>query len=257
VSAISGSVSWSLDADGVATVRMGRPPNNPLDIDVVRCLVSIFAQLDSDPAARSVVLCAEGKHFCAGVDFVSGPGGAPDPGALYSAALPLFTSALPVVAAINGGAVGGGLGLALCADFRVVSPTSWLSANFASLGLHQGFGISETLPVVVGAQRALELLYTGRRLTGAQAFEIGLADRITDDDEGLHSAALQLAREIAAAAPLAVRAIRRTMRGPLSARVGAAMEVEQREQLRLLPTDDFAEGVRASRERRRPRFAGR
>jgi enoyl-CoA hydratase/carnithine racemase len=138
----------------------------------------------------------------------------------------------------------------------VASPQARFLANFARLGLHHGFGLTVTLPPVVGQQRALELLFTGRRVGGEEAARIGLADRLADPD-GLRNAAHQLAAEIAAAGPLAVRSIRATMRAGLADRVRAATDHEVAEQERLQRTADFAEGIRASAERRAPRFEGR
>jgi enoyl-CoA hydratase/carnithine racemase len=168
----------------------------------------------------------------------------------------LFAGAVPVVAAIQGAAVGGGLGVALSADFRVASPDSRFSANFARLGIHHGFGVSETLPLVVGHQRALELLYTGVRLRGEDAHAIGLCDRLVVSDR-LREEAVAFAQEIAISSPLAVKAIRRTMRGDLPERIRAATEREAEEQARLFATEDFREGVAAAAERRPPRFSGR
>jgi enoyl-CoA hydratase/carnithine racemase len=175
---------------------------------------------------------------------------------LYDVAIRLFEQPLPIVAAVQGAAIGGGLGLALAAEFRVACPEARFSANFARLGFHQGFGLSVTLPAVIGQQRALEMLYTGERIDGEEAARVGLCDRLVPLPE-VRSAAVALAGEIAASAPLAVRSIRATMRGPLAAEVRAALEREKAEQDRLRVTADWLEGVRASAERRTPVFLGR
>jgi enoyl-CoA hydratase/carnithine racemase len=175
---------------------------------------------------------------------------------LYREALRLFAAATPVVAAVQGAAVGGGLGLALSADFRVASPGSRFSANFARLGFHHGFGLSVTLPALAGQQTALDLLLTGRRVPGEEALALGLCDRLAEDDE-VRPAAQALAAELARSAPLAVRSIRATLRAGLIERVQAALEREASEQDRLRDTADFREGVAASLERRTPRFEGR
>ena len=165
----------------------------------------------------------------------------------------LFATHTPIVAAIQGAAVGGGLGLALMPDFRVASPEARFSANFARLGFHQGFGLSVTLPDLVGPQRAMELLYTGRRLQGDEALAIGLCDRLVAQAD-LRGEAHAFAVEIAKSAPLAVASIRQTLRGELVARVRAATDREKAEQERLQKTADFKEGVRAMAERRTPNF---
>lgn len=256
-----GDVSVVIDeATFVATVEIRRPPNNFFDVALIRSLAEAYESLDADPAAcRAIVLCSEGKHFCAGADFSGRSGGGPgSTGDLYAEALRLFREGTPVVAAVQGAAVGGGLGLACSADFRVVSPASRLTANFSRLGFHQGFGLSATLPRIVGAQRAAELLYTGRRIDGTTAAAIGLADRLVDEGEGaVRAAASELAVEIASAAPLAVRSIRETMRAGLADAVAAATAREDQEQDWLRRTADWAEGVKASAERREPKFEGR
>jgi enoyl-CoA hydratase/carnithine racemase len=161
-----------------------------------------------------------------------------------------------VVAAIQGAAIGGGLGLACSADFRVAAPEARFAANFAQLGFHHGFALTATLPPIVGQQRSWEMLYTGRRVAAEEAADIGLCDRLVDTGQ-LATAAHAFAAEIAAAAPLAVTSIRQTLRGDLADRVRAATVREAGEQAKLLPTADFAEGVRATAERRPPRFEGR
>ncbi len=239
--------------DHVASVEFDRPPNNHFDVELIAALADAYEALDADPACRAIVLCSAGRHFCAGANFAgAGDRGVPT---LYAHAVRLFAAGTPVVAAIQGAAIGGGLGLALSADFRIASPSSRFAANFARLGIHHGFGITVTLPAVVGMQASLELLYTGRRVKGEEAYALGLCDRLAAD-EGLREEAHALAREIAASAPLAVRAIRQTMRGELPDRVRAATEREHLQQAPLFATDDFQEGVRATAERRTPRFSG-
>lgn len=257
---VFGDVSVEVAEDFVATVELHRPPNNHFDVALIRSLADALDALDADGACRAAVLCSEGKHFCAGADFggrslEDNIGGGKQGGHIYEEALRLFSAKTPVVAAVQGAAVGGGLGLALAADFRVTCPEARFTANFARLGFHQGFGLSVTLPAAVGRQRALELLYTGRRVTGDEAFRIGLCDRIVPL-ESLLQEAHALAAEIAASAPLAVRSIRETMRGDLAGRIRIATERERAEQERLYRTDDFKEGVRAMAERRPPRFTG-
>ncbi len=159
-------VTVRLDDGHVAEVEMHRPPANFFDTALLAGVVEAVAWAEAR-GARAVVLCSEGRHFCAGLDF--GASGRPEPDALatlYDTASRLVDGPLPLVAAVQGSAIGGGLGLALAADFRVGAPSSRFAANFARLGFHQGFGISLTLPATVGRQRALELLTTARRIDG-------------------------------------------------------------------------------------------
>jgi 2-(1,2-epoxy-1,2-dihydrophenyl)acetyl-CoA isomerase len=248
-----GDVSVRLDDGHVAEVELHRPPANYFDAILLNGVVDAVAWAAAH-GGRAVVLCAEGKHFCAGLDFGTTDKPAPDALAnLYATAGRFIDGPLPVVAAVQGSAIGGGLGLALAADFRVAAPSSRFSANFARLGFHQGFGISLTLPAVVGSQRALELLTTGIRIGGDEALAIGLVDRLDDDPRtGAHA----LAAEVAASAPQAVRSIRTTMRADLVHRFAAMVDHERMEQTRLMDTADFREGIAASMDRRPPEFTG-
>jgi 2-(1,2-epoxy-1,2-dihydrophenyl)acetyl-CoA isomerase len=248
--------------DYVTTVEINRPPANFFDHDLIRQLADTFERLDADDACRAVVLCTKGKHFCAGANFAApaSPDGSstarPDTGHLYDEAVRLFATQTPVVAAIQGAAIGGGLGLALFSDFRVASPEARFSANFARLGFHQGFGLSVTLPALVGSQAAMDLLFTGRRVPGEEALELGLCDRLVPADT-LRDVAHAWAVEIATSAPLAIRSIRETLRGDLAEQIRVATDREKAEQERLQKTQDFREGVRAMNERRPPKFEGR
>jgi 2-(1,2-epoxy-1,2-dihydrophenyl)acetyl-CoA isomerase len=256
MSDVFGDVTVTGDGDFVATVEIHRPPNNFFDVDLIRSIADAYEAVDTRADCRAIVLCAEGRHFCAGADFTRPAGSVDATALLYGEAVRLFACRTPVVAAIQGAAVGGGLGLACSADFRVACPEARFSANFARLGFHHGFGLSVTLPAIVGQQRALELLYTGRRIPGDEAARIGLSDRLVEASD-VRTAAHALAAEIAASAPLAVRSIRATMRGDLAERIRTATAREAEEQERLRGTRDLAEGIRATAERRPPRFEGR
>lgn len=247
-----GDVSVDVDDSYVATVTIHRPPNNFFDYDLIAALVAAFAAIDDCPGARAIVLASEGKHFCAGADFSDTDERA---GELYHEAVGFFTARTPVVAAVQGAAVGGGLGLAMMADFRVAAPEARFSANFSLLGYHHGSGLSVTLPRAIGHQAALDLLYTGRRVKGAEALGIGLCDELVPLEE-LAGAAHARAAALAGAAPLSLRAIRETMRGDLATLVRSATDREVIEQHRLERTNDFAEGVAAYAERRKPNFTG-
>jgi enoyl-CoA hydratase/carnithine racemase len=240
----------------VATVEVHRPPHNYFDPELVAGLADVLASFDDDAAVRAVVLCTEGRNFCAGADLGPDSDLVDRTAELYEQAVRLFAVRTPIVAAVQGAAVGGGLGLALAADFRVATPTTVFRCNFARLGFHQGFGLSVTLPAVVGQQRALELLYTGGEVPGDEALRVGLADRCVPVDD-VRAEALAFAGAIAAAGPLAVRTIKETMRGGLADAVAAATAREHEVQQALRTTDDFAEGVRATAERRPPEFTGR
>jgi 2-(1,2-epoxy-1,2-dihydrophenyl)acetyl-CoA isomerase len=241
--------------DHVALVCLHRPPNNYFDTALVAAVATAYEELDLAGWCRAIVLATEGKHFCAGLDFSANAG--QDIAELYGQAVRLFAAPLPVVAAVQGAAIGGGCGLALSADFRVAAPSSRFSANFARLGFHHGFALSVTLPAAIGRQAAADLLLTGRRVGGEEALALGLCDRLADEGEGpLRAAALTYAGELAASGPLATRAIRATLREGLVDEARAAMAHECAQQLALAETADFAEGIRATAERRPPNFTG-
>jgi enoyl-CoA hydratase/carnithine racemase len=240
----------------VAVVEIHRPPNNFFDTALIKGIADAYERLDEDIECRAIVLCAEGKHFCAGADFSQPAGAGLSPGELYAQAIRLFRAGKPVVAAVQGSAIGGGLGLALSADFRVAAPSSKFAANFSRLGFHPGFGITATLPRVVGEQKALEWVLTGERIGGETGYAAGLFDELAADGE-VRPAAIRFAERIAASAPLALTSIRATMRAGLAEAVAEATARELEEQTRLQGTADFREGVAAAAQRRAPLFNGR
>ena len=246
--------------DHVAIVEIHRPPNNFFDYELIRAIADTYEMLDADDDCRGVVLCAEGKHFCAGADFSARESWGQEQldaqaGQLYREAARVFGAQKPVIAAVQGAAIGGGLGLACSADYRVTCNEARFSANFARLAFHQGFGLSVTLPRLVGETQASLLLLTGRRVNGTDAVTIGLADQLVPQSE-VRDAARILAKEIALSGPLAVQSIRATLRSGLADAVVQATEHELAEQSRLRKTADFREGVKAMSERRPPEFTG-
>ncbi len=250
----------------VALVEIRRPPNNFFDIPLIKEIAAAFEAFDQDIGVRAVVLAAQGKAFCAGANFGDGATldkegrrpGEPMPGvqSLYIEGNRLFRTKKPIVAAIHGAAVGGGLGLAMVADFRVTCPEARFSANFTRLGFHPGFGLTVTLPAVIGETKAALMFYTSRRVPGDEAYAWGLADVLVPQEQ-VREASLKLAAEIAENSPLGLVATRNSMRGTLADRVLKATEHELQEQTRLRKTDDFKEGVKAVSERRLPNFTGR
>jgi enoyl-CoA hydratase/carnithine racemase len=252
----------------VALIEIRRPPNNFFDIALIQEIADALEALDADAECRAVVLAAQGKAFCAGANF--GDGGTLDKDGqrpaelnrekavqhLYLEAVRLLRTRKPIVAAVHGAAVGGGLGLAMVADFRVACPETRFCANFTRLGFHPGFGLTVTLPLVVGATKAAMMFYTSRRVPGEEAYAMGLADVLVAQDQ-VRAAALALAAEIAENSPLGLISTRTTMRGDLAERVRKATEHELTEQTWLRKTEDFKEGVKATAERRLPNFSGR
>ena len=254
-------IGISLDGH-VATVELRRPPNNFIDIDLMDGLASALEDLDKEPRCRSVVLAAAGKHFCAGGNLkqrleteARGETYWAPTRHIYKEARRLVETRKPIVAAVHGSAIGAGLGLAVVADFRVTCKEARFSANFTAIGFHPGFGLTYTLPRLIGQQRARWLFFTGRRVPGDEAYAMGLADRLVDQAD-VRTAAQEMAAEIAKAGPLAVQATRESLNAEYIPAFRAATERESFEQNWLRATSDYQEGVQASADRREPQFKG-
>ena len=245
----------------VAMVEIRRPPNNFFDSDLINSIADAYDAADANDAVRAIVLCAAGKHFCSGADFASrrdvaqateGAAGKH----IYKHASRMMRSKKPIIGAIQGAAIGGGLGVALTTDFRVTCPEARFSANFTRMNYHPGFGLTCTLPRLVGPQKAALLFYTGRRVPGDEAVAIGLADVLVSLDE-VRNAAIALAEDIATSGPLAIVSTRETLRRGLVDAFESATDRELAEQDWLRKTADFKEGTKAMGERRPPNFQSR
>ena len=240
----------------LAYVEINRPPNNFFDANLIQQIADAYEILDEEDECRVILLKSEGKNFCAGANFGQDEDmldkSVPYK-KLYAQAVRLFRTRKPVIAIVQGAAIGGGLGLALSADFRVACHEARFAANFAKLGFHPGFGSSITLPRVVGVQKAMDMLFTARRVTGEEAFKIGLADKFCSKDKILEEAE-QLAMEIASSAPMAVESIRSTLHGNLADQIEQIVDWELSEQVRLQKTEDFKAGIAASLSRETPQF---
>jgi enoyl-CoA hydratase/carnithine racemase len=238
----------------VGVVELQSPPHNFFTAEMMEGVADALESFDAGGQVRAAVLAAQGKSFCAGADL--GGGGTGSTERLYAAAARICAVATPVVAAVHGAAIGGGLGLAMTATMRVTCPEARFAANFAKIGIHHGFGLSVTLPAQLGPSKAALVLLTGRRFPGDEATELGLADLCVPTDQ-VRQAAIDLAGEIAVNAPLALQSINRTLRAGLADRIREATAHEAAEQARLSATDDAREGIRAVNERRDGNFTGR
>ncbi|WP_179284163.1 enoyl-CoA hydratase/isomerase family protein [Bordetella genomosp. 10] len=241
----------------IFTVTLHRPPENFLDEEMLIELVDALEDLDGNDSCRVTILASEGKHFCAGANIAKRlADGQRRATHIYGHVPRLARIRKPIVACVQGAAVGAGLGLALMADFRAATAGSRFSANFNRQAYSPGFALTYTLPRVVGVQRASWLFYSGARIGGEEALRIGLIDRLsTSAHPG--DAAVELATELALSGPLAVQGTRELLRQHFAARVEAAIAEEMALQDRLRETDDYVEGVQAMKERRLPNFQGR
>jgi len=263
-------IGVTIGDDYVATVELQNGPVNFFDMRMIKELVDAFTKLDEDNRCRVIVLAAEGKAFSAGANFGDGSnkdssiagiekkdnqeaGFESNSSLLYAEAVRLFKNKKPIIGAIEGSAIGGGLGLALVPDFRVSCIEAKFGANFTQLGIHPGFGLTHTLPALVGQQQAHRLFFTGKRINGEAAEKIGLIDTLVEKSE-VRAEAHRQAVEIASAAPLAVMSVRETVRSGLGDRVEAATKREGAEQAWLMETADAAEGMKAVSERRAGNF---
>ena len=248
----------------VGMVIMDRPPHNFLNFKQIHDIADALEKMQHDMSIRCAVLAADGRSFCAGADFAGdGVGGGDEEVvggdatlALYQGSGRLFDITLPIVGAIQGPAVGGGLGLAMVPDIRITCPDARFSANFASLGIHQGFGMSVTLPLLLGPSRAAQVLYSAKRYKGEEAVAVGLADECVPTEQ-VRERALEVATEIAANAPLALRAIKSTLRLGLGDQVREITQREARLQAELSASEDAKEGIAAVGERRPGNFKGK
>lgn len=257
--------------DHVATLTLNAPERmNTISGPMLQAISERLLEADADPDARCVVLTGTGRAFCAGLDLAAQSGAAPGSlGNLGSAtagagefdlrnAPPIILHDLdtPTVCVLNGGAAGYGLDLALGCDVRVAASSAKLNPGFAKRGILPESGGTWLMPRIVGYAKAAEIAFRGRTLTAADALELGLVNHVVDDAE-LGSFVVELTGEIAANAPLAVRAIKRMMRAAETETFDQHVHHVFLQLLPLLGTDDFREGVAAFIDKREPKFTGR
>lgn len=245
----------------VGEIRFSAPPHNFASSGMLCAIADAIYEMDTDSDVRCILLTAEGKVFCggadlAGADAVQGAGGMSEIALFYENAARIMNRRKVMIAAVQGAAIGAGLGLALAADFRIASEAARFSANFVKLGFHPGFAITHTLPRVIGQQKAAWLMLSGNRIKADEAWSMGLVDRIAPGND-IQDKAIEMAGEIACNAPLALMAIRDTLTAALGSRAAETMRHEHAEQTKLKGTADYAEGVAAVFERRTANFTGR
>lgn len=247
----------------VLLVTLNRPELlNALNTQMGRELVDLFEALALEPGAlRCVVLTGAGKSFCAGGDLKQRDGMTPEQWTAQHVvfermARALLDLPLPLLAAVNGAAYGGGCEIAACCDFLYAAEGAKFALPEVKLGIMPGAGGTQTLPRAVGEKRAKELVMTGKAFTAEQAERWGLVNEVVAADT-LLPRTLETARIIAANAPLSTRQVKQSIgRGiRMSLADGLAFEIEAYN--RLVPTEDRLEGVQAFNEKRKPGFSGR
>jgi enoyl-CoA hydratase/carnithine racemase len=255
-------------ADGVATITLNRPDRrNAISVRMLQQLSARLDEADRSAAVRAVVLTGAGKGFCSGLDIKdamagTGIGGGGSGGAelaMQTRHLPtvvLFEMDTPVIAAVNGAAAGYGLDLALGCDIRLMGESSRLLPGFAKRGVVPESGGTWYLPRLVGWAKAAEIAYLGRDLDAAESERLGLVNKVVPDDD-LMTVATEWAREIAANAPLSVRAMKRLMRHGLTEDFASHTHHVLLQTMQLFATKDFGEGLTSFMEKRPPKFEGR
>ncbi len=252
--------------DYIATITLNRPDNrNSMTPDVLDGIVEAIGRARNDQTVRCVVITGKGKSFCAGADFKSGTQRKAIPGvvmpnerslAMYQPFLSVLDIEVPVIGALNGHAIGGGMGLALVCDIRVANQDAKYGSNFTKLGLHPGMATTYLMPRIVGVPRAAELLLTGRIITGAEAAEFGLVNYAVPAGE-VWDKSWELAKEVAGCAPLANRWAKQSLYQNVNWNPRPAARHEAELQSRTIETEDHKEGVSALLEKRPPNFHGR
>ncbi len=250
---------------GILRLTLNRPQQrNALTADLAAELRAAVGGAGADPSVRALIVTGSGAVFCAGADLGALAADAKTPAQrravladYYRAFLDLRDLPVPTIAAVNGPAIGAGLNLALSCDLRLLAREARLAAPFLRLGIHPGGGCSWLLTRLGGTAAARELLFLGRPVSAARAFELGLANRVLPGPE-LADAALEWARSIAALPGQVVRDLKRTL---ALAEAGASFEAtlafESAVQAESMASPDAAEGWAAFRERREPRFQDR
>lgn len=255
--------------DGVATLMFNRPETrNSMTPAMGEEVVRAVEELRADPSVRVCILTGSGKAFSSGGDLgmlardagAARSGDAPSmagsPRDFYARYLSIHTLAVPTIAAINGHAIGAGLCIALGCDLRIAAADAKMGMTFTKLGIHPGMGATYFLPRLIGTARACELFFTGRVFDAAEAERLGIVNRVVPRAE-FDGAVQALAREIAAAAPLAVRMVKKSIYRGTQHTLEEMLDYESLNQANTFMTADAREGVTAVMEKREPKFLGR
>jgi enoyl-CoA hydratase len=248
-----------VERDGaIAVVTIDHPPANAISRAVVLGITEAFESAEADPGCRGLVLTGGGpKFFAAGADISEfGSQGGDNIAQGQGLTLAMERSRLPVVAAVNGIAFGGGCELTLACDVRIASTAARFGQPEIKLGIIPGWGGTQRLPRLIGRSAAIELLLSGDPIDAARALALGLVSRVVEPDE-LLSAAIDVARKFAAQAPLALAATKRAVADGLDRPLSEGLDAERREFVGLFATEDAREGITAFLEKRPPSWTGR
>jgi len=248
----------STEREGAAVLAtIDHPPANAISGAVVKGLAEALAAAEADESCRAFVITGAGaKFFSAGADITEFGGGAEGLGGALELTLQFERTRLPVIAAFNGIAFGGGCELSLACDVRICSSNARFGQPEIKLGIIPGWGGTQRLPRLIGRAAATELLLTGDPIDAQRALQLRLVSEVAEPDE-LRSAALRWADLLGARAPLALAATKRAMTEGAPLPIADALKVEQREFTALFATEDASEGISAFLQKRMPEFKGR
>jgi enoyl-CoA hydratase/carnithine racemase len=254
-------------SDFVATITLNRPDRlNTISQGMLSSLSEALIACDQDPEIRAIIITGAGRAFCAGLDLndAASEDGVSKGGFALSTKLELrdfppnvlYHLDTPTLCALNGGAAGFGMDLALGCDIRITARSGKLAAVFTKRGVVPESGGTWLLPRLIGWSKAAEIVFTGRTLDAQACLDLGLVSRVVDDD-ALMQEVMELAQEIASSAPLAVQSAKRMMRAGLMEDFDAHVERVYLQVLPLLKSEDFKEGFTAFLEKRKPKFTGK
>jgi enoyl-CoA hydratase/carnithine racemase len=236
-------------ADSIATIRLDRPKMNAINAQVQMEIAAAAAQVSADNSVRAVILYGGDRVFAAGADIKEmGPLGFADMSSraatLQSALDDVAAIPKPVVAAITGYALGGGMELALCADFRIMGESAKVGQPEILLGVIPGAGGTQRLPRLIGAPKAKDLVFTGRHVDAVEALALGLADKVVPDAD-VYEAAREMMARYANGPALALRAAKQAIDRGLEVDLAAGLEIERVQFAALFATEDQKAGMRS------------
>lgn len=247
---------------GVCTITLNRPESmNSLSLPVLETLASTVRELSTDRSTRVVVVTGAGeKAFCSGADLKERETLSPDQVRRFITTIRNTFTAIeglpqPVIAAVNGLALGGGTELLLACDLRVASETATFGLTEVRLAIIPGAGGTQRLPRLIGKGRAKELILTGRRIGAGEALSIGLVNRVVPAKE-LPASTMELAGQMLEAGPIALRQAKRTINEGCETDLASALALETAAYEAVIPTKDRMEGLAAFREKRKPVYRG-
>jgi enoyl-CoA hydratase/carnithine racemase len=246
--------------ESYAVITLNRPPANAINEQLVRDLDAALTELEKDPAVMSVIITGAGDRiFCGGADLGSAfSGGGVEEFIRYGTGVlrRIERFPKPVIAAVNGHAMGGGCEIAMACHLRILKETARMGQTESNLGIIPGYGGTQRLPRLIGRTKALEFLILGTQIPAPEALQLGLVNRLSKEGETLNDAKA-LARQIGTRAPIVTRLILEVVDAGLNTDIDRALDAEIRAFVQVLKTEDAAEGIQAFFQKRPAQFKGK